>query len=175
MLTNARDIDCNWALPKLREFNVIENGTVMVRQASGVFENCPTLETLDFIPDTTSSSLTAITAMRTFRNCMSLKSVPAFDAMVGIGESYCENCTSLQSVAIPAAVTTIGANAFANCYSLASITFLPTTPPTVDDASAWTNLPTTCEIHVPSGTLADYQAAANYPDPATYTYVEDAE
>lgn len=54
-----------------------------------------------------------------------------------------------------------------------SIHFLPTTPPTVAEANAWTNLPTDCTIYVPTGTLADYTTAANYPDPATYTYVEE--
>lgn len=110
-----------------------------------------------------------------FDGCKSLRAIDLPAAVASIGESGFNDCLSLQSVTIPAAVTTIGANAFANCYSLSYIAFEPTTPPTVADATVWTNLPTTCEIRVPAGTLADYQAAANYPDPTTYTYVEMAE
>ena len=107
--------------------------------------------------------------------CSSLRSYafPPNASVTAISDNFFYDCWQLQSFTIPSRVTSIGIGAFANCYSLAKLTFLPTTPPTVADATAWTNLRTDCVIHVPAGTLADYTAAANYPDPATYTYVED--
>lgn len=159
--------------------------------ATGAFKGFSSLRSMDLstvaVGGTVNSVFNGCTSLRSvtlwdamsgvgtsmFDGCKSLRTIDLPAAVASIGESGFNDCWSLQSITIPAAVTTIGANAFANCYSMASITFLPTTPPTVDDANAWTNLPTTCTIHVPSGTLADYTAAANYPDPATYTYVED--
>lgn len=89
-----------------------------------------------------------------------------------ISNNAFSGCYELQSIIIPSSVTTIGTYAFAYCSSLASIKFLGTTPPTVSDANAWTDLPTTCTIYVPTGSLTAYTTASNYPDPNTYTYVE---
>lgn len=79
---------------------------------------------------------------------------------------------ALQSLYIGNGVTSIGSSAFYNCYGLGFIKFKPETPPTVANINAWTNMPTDCIIYVPQGTLAAYTSATNYPDPATYTYVE---
>ena len=68
----------------------------------------------------------------------------------------------IQYLEIPAKVTSIAANAFARMYGLAYLKFLPTTPPTVANANAFTGIPTTCVVEVPKGTLATYQAATNY-------------
>lgn len=55
---------------------------------------------------------------------------------------------------------------------LEEIHFTSTTPPTA--ASGWySNIPTTCKIYVPTGYLSTYTSASNYPDPATYTYIEE--
>ncbi len=69
---------------------------------------------------------------------------------------------SLPRIEIPASVTSIGANSFNNCTSLCVMKFLPTTPPTVANANAFTGIPTTCIVEVPKGALATYQAATNY-------------
>jgi hypothetical protein len=69
---------------------------------------------------------------------------------------------SLKNLVIPSTVTSIGASAFYNCYSLIRLKFLPTTPPAVANANAFTGIPTTCIVEVPKGTLATYQAATNY-------------
>ena len=49
----------------------------------------------------------------------------------------------------------------------------PASPPTVNNANAFSGLPTDCVIYVPTGKLADYTSAQNYPSSATYTYAEE--
>lgn len=71
--------------------------------------------------------------------------------------SYC-----LKEVVLPDTVTTIDAQAFYNCYSMTRMRFKPTTPPTVENANAFTGIPTNCIVEVPAGTLATYQSATNY-------------
>ena len=175
---------------ELNNFRMTATNAKLV--AAPIFRNCINLEKLTLVGTFTSLRLTSSTNLYSLRSITmpdevttflifgtgttepNLKDCKISSALTTIAASSFSECWSLSSIVIPAAVTTIGANAFANCYSMATITFEPTTPPTVANANAWTNLPTTCVIHVPAGTLADYTAAANYPDPATYAYVEDA-
>lgn len=59
-----------------------------------------------------------------------------------------------------------------NATALEEIHFTSTTPPTAQ--SVWySSIPTTCKIYVPKGYLSTYTSASNYPNPATYTYIEE--
>lgn len=129
-----------------------------------------------------------------FCGCGSLTSIDIPSTVEIIGEYSCSSCTFLRTVAIPSGVTTIANYAFAYNASftsiiipstvtsigvrafsndpLTSIKFLGSTPPTVSNANAWTGIPTSCVIQVPTGSLTAYTTASNYPDPNTYTYVE---
>ena len=71
-------------------------------------------------------------------------------------------CKSLVAITIPESVVSIGAMALNSCAGLMTVKFLPTTPPTVANANAFTGIPATCVVEVPTGTLAAYQAATNY-------------
>lgn len=132
-----------------------------------MFEGCTSLKVVDIPSDMEWYGApfynTSLVNIRTF-NAPSMTAIPA---------ELFNNATQLMSFRVPSGVTAIGSNAFANCTSLAEIHFLPTTPPTVEDSNAWTNLSTTCTIYVPTGTLSAYTSASNYPDPATYTYIEE--
>ena len=157
---------------------------------NNAFINCSGLTSVT-IPDSVTSlgnrafsgcsSLTSVTigdgvtsiGGGSFSECTSLTSVSLPDVVTTIGNAGFRGCTSLTSITIPDSVTSIEGNAFLNCTSLESIHFKPTTPPAVTNKTAWIKIPTTCIIYVPSGSLAAYTSATNYPDPATYTYVEE--
>ena len=54
------------------------------------------------------------------------------------------------------------------------IYFKSTTPPIIPNSNAFSSIPSTCKIYVPDGTLETYTTATNYPNPNTYTYIEEA-
>lgn len=80
---------------------------------------------------------------------------------------------AIRSINVPQKVSSIGTGCFGFCYSLEEIHFYPTTPPTVTNSNVFDGPPTTCKIYVPQGTLSAYTQATNYPDPNTYTYIEE--
>ena len=156
---------------------------------SYAFNNCYSLSSVT-IPD----SVTSI-AQYAFQACSSLSSITIPDSVTSIGSYAFQTCRSLSSVTIPDSVTSIGNGSFNGCYSLSSITipdsvtsigiyafqycsymsyikFESTTPPRVTSSSTWTDVSTSTKILVPSGTLATYKSARNYPNPSTYTYEE---
>jgi hypothetical protein len=94
-------------------------------------------------------------------------------SVTSIPSRFVGDCYSLSSLTIPSTVTSISAEAFSNCYGLGEIHFKPTTPPTVANSNAFSNLPTDCKIFVPTGNLSAYTSATNYPSSSTYTYVEE--
>ena len=72
------------------------------------------------------------------------------------------NAKNLRTITIPVNVNSIQAQALSGCTSLQRIRFLPTTPPTVANANAFSGIPTSCVVEVPAASLAAYQAATNY-------------
>ena len=131
------------------------------------FSNCDCLSSIT-IPD----SVTSIGSYA-FSGCNNLSSITIPDSVTSIGSYAFYYCYSLSSITIPDSVTSIGESAFQNCYGVARLYFLPTTPPSVSNSNAFSNIPTDCVIHVPVGSLSAYTSAANYPSSSTYTYVED--
>lgn len=107
-----------------------------------------------------------------FQNCYGLPSVELPSFMASFGQYSFRYCFSLESVTIPQSVTAMGSATFQYCLGLGEIHFRPTTPPTAS-TNTFGSLPTTCKIYVPTGTLAAYTAAANYPSSETYTYEEE--
>ena len=139
--------------------------------SASAFGNCYSLKSV-----TIQSRVTSINSSL-FSGCHSLTSVTIPSGVTTIGSSAFSNCYALTSIAIPSGVTTIGSSAFSGCAGLGFIRFKGSTPPTVDNANAWNSVPTDCIIYVPASDdhsiLNDYKAAQNYPDPNTYTYVEE--
>lgn len=71
-------------------------------------------------------------------------------------------CTSLTEFTVKANITTINVQALRNCRGLVILRFLPTTPPTVANANAFTGIPASCIVEVPAESLEAYQTATNY-------------
>ena len=68
--------------------------------------------------------------------------------------SYCDKLTA---ITIPANVTSIGDFAFKKCSSLTSITFLSSTPPSMNGEEIFTESPLK-NIYVPTGSSAAYES-----------------
>lgn len=97
-----------------------------------------------------------------FADCDSLTYVNVNNATTALPANAFLRLGSLFHLTIPESVMTIGANAVANCTGLLTLRFLARNPPAVANANAFSNLPASCVVEVPVGTLAAYQAATNY-------------
>ena len=142
-----------------------------VGSSSSAVSNCVSLMKFAF-PKNYATMLQSV-----FSGCGNLKSVSLSNKVTSIESQYFRDCFTLESFTIPSSVTVIKANAFLNCYGLLYLKFKSLTPPAVDNANAFSGLPTDCIIYVPASAdhsvLNAYKAADNYPDPATYTYMEE--
>lgn len=105
----------------------------------------------------------------TFEYCVALTSITLPNTVLSIAENAFYGCQALTSITIPNSVTSIGYTTFGSCYALTLITFVPTTPPTITGSL---DIPKTCIIRVPQGTLSAYTSASNYPNPSSYIYEE---
>lgn len=77
----------------------------------------------------------------------------------------CSKMSNLPSVVIPASVTSIGAETFKGCTSLASIVSLATTPPTVANVNAFTNVTKSIPVVVTSSAaVTSYNGATGWSD-----------
>ena len=95
------------------------------------------------------------------------------DNVQTIGQGAMSECRSITSITIPLSVNRILPNAFEYLLSLGELHFTSNSPPSVDNSNAWQSMPTDCIIYVPTGSLASYTSATNYPDPSVYTYMEE--
>lgn len=93
------------------------------------------------------------------------------EGITSIGLRAFQNCSSLKNIILPTTLSSISGYAFSGCTSMETIKFQSINPPT-SASSTWNSLPTTCIIYVPTGSLAAYTSAENYPDSNTYTYEE---
>ena len=87
------------------------------------------------------------------------------NSVTSIGKSAFRGCSSLSSVTIPNSVTSIGYGAFCNCSSLTDIYCYATTPPVCvedTDYSSFVGVSKHSYIHVPAGTIPDYQLATGW-------------
>lgn len=104
----------------------------------------------------------------TFYNCYALRDLKLPESLQTIGVSGIRACYSLTELTIPASVTSIGAMAFADNYGIENYYFLPTTPPTLGSTNVFSNISSTCKIHVPKGCLEAYQTTENWSTYADY-------
>jgi len=139
----------------------------MTSLGGGVFTSCYSL-TFASLPNSVTSIGNSI-----YSNCYSFASGTIPDTVTATGNSIFFNNYPMASVTVPSGITAIGTQAFQGCYGLAILRFLSSSPPAVSNANSFSGIPTDCVIHVPKGKLSAYTSAQNYPDPNTYTYVED--
>ena len=97
-----------------------------------------------------------------FQNCRSLVKFDMAPESTGLGNSTFKGDSSLEELDIREKVTDIRAEALSGCTGMRRLRFRPTTPPTVDNANAFTGIPTDCIVEVPAASLEAYKNATNY-------------
>lgn len=95
-----------------------------------------------------------------FSECSDLAEVTITNMASSIPQSFFSSCVALENVTVPASVNTIGAYAFYRCGRLSYIRMLPTTPPTLSNVNAFTDV--TALIYVPSASVSQYKTATGW-------------
>ena len=144
------------------------------------FSNCYSLANI-----TIPTGVTSIVS-NTFSSCKSLANITIPDSVTSIDNAAFSNCSSLANITIPYGVTSIGGAAFQNCYSLANIT-IPygvtsivsntfsscygmryydfsacTAIPDLPNKNAFSNIPSDCQMLIPSALYGAWKNATNW-------------
>ena len=99
----------------------------------------------------------------TFNRCYSLASITIPDGVTSIGNSAFQNCYSIASITIPDGVTSIGNSTFNGCYGMRYYDFSAcTTIPALSGANAFTNIPSDCQMLIPSSLYNNWKSATNW-------------
>lgn len=153
------------------------------------FHSCQSLTSV-IIPNSVSTT-TSITNI--LQSCSRLNSVAMPNSVISITTSWFNACYTLTNTTIPQSVTSIGNYAFASCYNQTSVTIpnsvtsigsyafngctgiisyflLPTTPPILTNANAFTSINGICIMWAPPGSGAAYRAATNWATYANHIY-----
>ena len=113
-----------------------------------------------------------------FQYCYNLKNITIPSGVTSIESTTFSSCATLTSVTIPSSVASIGGNAFSSCSLIKEYHLLPTSPPSLSNTNAFSNIQSDCVIYVPrseGGTvLAAYKAAQNWSTYASYMEEEPA-
>ena len=96
-----------------------------------------------------------------FEGWVSAQSLDVKEGVQTIGIYAFSNWQALKSAKFPSTLVSIGANACQYWYACDEIKLLSSTPPTIT-ATTFSNLKATCVFKVPAGSVAAYQAAANW-------------
>lgn len=97
-----------------------------------------------------------------FSMCRALKNIILKNGVANITQNMFSTCYSLTTITVPRTVETIGSNAFQSCQGMAEYCFLPTTPPTMSNSNAFSNIPSDCVIYVPAESVEAYKSATNW-------------
>ena len=101
-----------------------------------------------------------------FYSCSSLASVTIPAGVTSIGDRAFSRCSSLASITIPNSVTSIGNNAFEGCYGMRYYDFSAFTAiPSLSNTNAFKNIPSDCQMLIPSALYDEWSTATNW---ATY-------
>ena len=127
---------------------------------SSVFDSCRSLASITIPAEVTSIGSSA------FYGCFSLASIAIPAGVTSIGNSVFSRCYSLASIIIPAGVTSIGSSAFQLCYGMRYYDFSACTAiPTLSNTNAFKNIPSDCQMLIPSALYDEWSTATNW---ATY-------
>ena len=127
---------------------------------SSAFDSCNSLASIT-IPD----GVTSI-GDSAFSGCNSLASITIPDSVTSIIDFALSNCVSLASITIPDGVTSIGNYAFYDCQGMRYYDFSTCTDiPALSNKNAFNNIPSDCQMLIPSALYNNWKTATNW---ATY-------
>ena len=106
-----------------------------------------------------------------FYGCSNLQEFACGNGITTIGQRAFSGCSALKTYSSGSKVESIGAEAFSDCTALTSFTSYAAVPPScgtqaLDDINKWE-----CTLHVPSESIDDYQAAAQWKE---FFYIDEA-
>lgn len=156
--------DYAFARCKSLESIAIPNGVSAIRGST--FDDCASLQSV-----TISQSVTSIGYMA-FNRCFSLKDVVVPKGVENIAKMAFSNCISLQSISLPSTLQSIGYMAFESCPLIDIYTYA-IIPPVIDRDAFDKETYDIAFLHVPIGTVSDYQIADGWRD--FFKIVGDAE
>ena len=111
-----------------------------------------------------------------YRDAYSLKNRSYPSILNQIGNSAFQNCYSLKKLYFSNRLTSIGTSAFVGCYGILEYHFRSTTPPTLENTNAFSNLRGRTIIYVPysedHSVLEAYQTATNWSAYASFIQEE---
>lgn len=127
---------------------------------NGSFSDCYALTSI-VLPDGFTEFITS-----SFTACYSLSCVSVPNSVTSFGMLTFNNCYALTSIVIPKSVESIGDRTFINCYGMRYYDFSAcTSVPTLENTSAFTNIPADCQMLIPSALYGEWSTATNW---ATY-------
>lgn len=129
---------------------------------TSAFYNCYALLFI-VLPDT----VTTI-GQTAFYNCRNIHDFTMPKGITSIGQQAFQTVYAVTSMIIPDNVTTINSQAFNNCYSIIEYHIMPTTPPSLANANAFTGIVADCVMYVPSASLETYKATSRWSTYASY-------
>lgn len=108
-----------------------------------------------------------------FVNVNALRRLNFTTSLTAMSNSFFNGARCLEEITIPASLTSFGNYSMGNLLNCKRIRFERATPPTFSSSNAFQRLNAGCVISVPVGSLNAYKTATNYPNPSTYTYIEE--
>lgn len=106
------------------------------------------------------STLTAVPGA--FSMCGALLRIDIPEGVTSVANYAFQSVGSMLEITLPSTVTSIGTGAFSALRNCRTITVKATTPPTLANSNAFSDMPSDCRIIVPQGTLSAYQTATNW-------------
>ena len=104
-----------------------------------------------------------------FNKCYSLASITIPTGITSIDPYAFNNCHSLASITIPTGITSIGNYAFFNCYGMRYYDFSACTSiPALSNKNAFENIPSDCQMLIPSALYNNWKSATNWATYARY-------
>ena len=130
---------------------------------NNVFQYCNSLASIT-IPDSVTSFWN-----NAFQYCSSLASITIPDSVKSFWNNAFQGCYSLASITIPDSVKSIDNYAFQNCYGMRYYDFSACTDiPTLSNTKSFNNIPSDCQMLIPSALYDAWSTATNWVTYASY-------